>query len=89
MHDELGAHLVGEIVPGIEHGPQDAFELQGLVHCGADLLDGGKQGRQALQRVVLALHWNQHAVRCYQRIHRQHVERGRTVDQDDVERLTQ
>ena len=47
----------------------------------ADLLDGRDQRRQALERVVLALHRDQHAVGCDQRIDRQHVERRRTVDE--------
>ena len=44
-----------------------------------------QQRRQALERVVLALHRDQHAVRGDQRVDRQHVERGRAVDEDDVD----
>ena len=45
------------------------------------------QRRQPLERVVLALHRDQHAVGRDQRIDRQHVQRRRTIDEHDVELL--
>ena len=55
------------------------------IHGLADLLDRRQQRRQALERVVLALHRDEHAVRRDQRVHRQHVQRRRTIDENDVE----
>ena len=55
------------------------------IHRFADLLDGRDQRRQPFERVVLALHGNEHAVRGDQRIHGEHVQRRRAVDEDDVE----
>ena len=49
------------------------------------LLDGVEQRREPLQSVVLALHRYHDTIGGSQRIDRQHVQRGRTVDDDIVE----
>ena len=76
-------HFVGEIVPRIEHRAQDAFDLELRIHRRLDLLDGADQRRQPFERVVLALHRDQHALRRDQRVQREHVQRRRAVDEDD------
>ena len=48
------------------------------------LLDGVDQIGQALQGKVLALHRHNHAVRTAQTIEREHGERGRAIDQDEI-----
>ena len=53
------------------------------IHRGLDLLDGADQRRQPLERVVLALHRDEHALRGDQRVQREHVQRRRAVDEDD------
>ena len=85
VRDELRAHLVGEVVAGVEHGAQHALDRELRIGGHADLFHGGEQRRQPLERVILALHGNEHAVGRDQRVDGEHVERRRTVDEDDVE----
>jgi hypothetical protein len=84
MLDELRRNFVREIVSRIEHRAQNAFDLELGIRTRFDLLDRTDQCSQAFECVVLALHRNQHAVRCDERVHCQHVERRRTVDEHDI-----
>ena len=84
MLDELHRHLVRKVDARIEHRPQDAEDLECRVDRVAHLLDRVQQRRQPFERVVLALHRDQHAVCRGQGIHGQHVDRGRAVYEDEI-----
>ena len=81
---QLRRHVVREVVAGVEHGPQDAFDRQPRVDALADLLDRRHQARQPLERVILALHRDQHRVRRRQAVERQDVQGRRAIDDHDV-----
>ena len=66
--DQLRGDLVRQVVPRIEHRAQDAVDLQAWIRPGLDLLDGIDEGREPLERVVLALHGDQHAFGRHQRV---------------------
>ena len=84
MGDELGRDLIGQVVARVVHGAQDAFDAQAGVATLAYLFDGVEQRGQAFERVILALDRNQHAMRRDQGVEREHVERGRAVDDDQL-----
>src|SRR4029078_12301378 len=50
----------------------------------ADFLDRVEELGQTLERVVLALDWNDHAIACGEGIHGQQPKRGRAVDDHPV-----
>ena len=87
VRDQLRAHLVREVVAGVEHRAQHSLDRELGIGGLADLVDGVEQRREPLERVVLALHRDQHAVGGDEGVHGEHVERRRTVDEDDVEGL--
>jgi len=68
----------------IEHHPQQPNDAQVPVEVGMHALDGVGQIRQALQRVVFALHRNDHAVGAGERIEREQGKRGRTIDEHEI-----
>jgi hypothetical protein len=55
-----------------------------VVQVGVHLLDRVDQVGQAFERVVLALHRDDHAVRRAQAVQGQHRQRRRAVDQDEI-----
>ena len=55
---------------GIEGALNTELRINGRLH----LLDGAQQGRQTLERIILTLHRNQHAVSSHKRIECQYVE---------------
>ena len=87
VRDQLRAHLVREVVAGVEHRAQHSLDRELGIGGLADLVDGVEQRREPFERVVLALHRDQHAVGGDEGVHGEHVERRRTVDEDDVEGL--
>ena len=84
MLDQLRRDFVREVVPRVEHRAQDALELELRIHRALICSMVLDQRRKPFERVVLALHRDQHAVGRNQRVHREHVQRRRAVDQDDV-----
>src|SRR6267378_3380995 len=53
---DVGDDLAGQIGPLVEHGEQDAVELEVRVERGADPVERLDQFRDSLERQVLALH---------------------------------
>ena len=85
MLDQLGRHLVRQVVTRIEHGAQQTFDFEIRVDGAANLFDGLHQRGQSLKRVVLALHRHHDGVRGHQGVQGEHVERGGAIDQNHVE----
>ena len=83
--DELRRHLVGEVVARVVHGAQQPFDLQLRVQAARTCSIVCTRALKPFERVVLALHRHQHRVGGDQRVHCQHVQRRRAVDQDHVE----
>src|SRR5215475_5701646 len=67
----LVTDLERETRPPIEHREQDAHDVEIRVQSLADELDGLDQVRQALERVELALHWNEDPIRRSKSVDRQ------------------
>jgi hypothetical protein len=82
------AHLRGDIGrergPAVVHRQQHAGQAQARVEVVADEIDRREQLAQALQRVVLALDRNEHAVGRGERVDGEQSDRGRAVEQDVV-----
>ena len=89
MGGQLGRHRVGQVVAHVEHGAQQALDLQRRIEPLIDALDGIDQRAQAFQRVELALHRHDDRVRRGQRVQRQQRQCRRAVDQDEVVALAQ
>ena len=81
---QLRGDIVGQADARIVHGPQQPLDLQRRVEQLADALDAVHQVGQPLQRVVLALHGDDHAVGGGQRVDGEHRQRRRAVDEDVV-----
>src|SRR6185312_5978477 len=83
---EVAAHLAGNVAreprASVVHRQQDTGDPQARVDPGADELDALEQLRQALERVVLALHRHDQAVGGREGIDGQEPERRRAVDED-------
>ena len=77
-------HLHGQVVPQREHGEHHALDIQIRVILFADGLEGADELRQAFQRIVLALHRDQHTVAGAQAVEGEQVQTGRAVDKDEV-----
>ena len=63
MLSQLILHLGGEIGAGIIHGEHNALDSEAAVEPFGAHFDAGQKIGDTLQRVVLALHGDQHAVR--------------------------
>ena len=81
---ELVRDLLLERHARIEHDSQQADHLELAIEVGVYALDRVDQIRQTLEREVLALHGDHHAVGRAQAVERKHRQRGRAVDEDEV-----
>ena len=88
MVAQVTADLVGDVSrqlgPGVEHGQDDALDVELGVQVVADEVEGGKQLGQSFQGVVLALQRDQNGVGGRQRVDGQQPERRRAIDEDVV-----
>ena len=82
---DLGDDLLGELGPRIEHRHDDAGQAQPGVHVLLDEPDVAEQLAQPLQRVVLALDRHEELLGGGERVHGQQAERGRAVQEHEVE----
>ena len=84
---EVPTHLVRDVRrepgPAVDHRQDHAADREPRVQPRADELDRADQLRQPLERVVLGLHRDEHAVRGRQRVDGQRAEGGRAVDEDE------
>ena len=90
LEDELAevlAHLRrdvgGESRAAVDHREQHAAEHEARVEPAADEVDRARQLGEPLERVVLGLHRDEHAVGRRERVHGQRPERGRAVEEDE------
>src|SRR5438552_1539122 len=96
LTDDGAEHLVvTEILQRVEHvaredraavveGRKQTEHLEVGVEPVLHGLDDLEERGDALERVVLRLHWDDHAVRGDERVQREQPERRRTVDEDEV-----
>jgi hypothetical protein len=78
------ADLAAQVVPRVHHGEQDPFDAQRRIEIAAHAIERLEQAREPLERVVLALERDQHAVRRRQGVEGEQPERRRAVDQHEV-----
>ena len=81
---ELIAHLNLQGNARIKHHAQQTNDLEVFIQVGMHLLDGVDQVCQTFEREILALHGDDHPMRCTQAIQREHGERWRAIDQHKV-----
>src|SRR5574340_475 len=79
---EVRRHLPGEIRAVVEHGEQDAGDLQRVVERGANAVHGVHQFGNALEREELALDGHEHGIGGEQGVEREQIQRRRAVYQD-------
>src|SRR3989442_14473947 len=96
LPDDRGEHLVvAEILERVEHvaredraavvkGWKKSVDLETWVEARLDGLDDLQQSGDALERVVLRLHRDDHATCGDERVQRQQAERRRAIDEDVV-----
>ena len=84
VFQQLAGHLGREVVSGVIHGAQQPFDPERWVEEFPDLLDGVEQRGQPFQGVIFTLHGDQHGIGRDQRVHGQHIERGRAVNKDKI-----
>ncbi len=80
----LAGHLLGQVLARVDHAQHDAVDRQAGVQRLGHQADRALQVRQALERVVLALHRHQHRVGGGERVQGQQAQRRRRVDDDVV-----
>ena len=86
---EVGLHflddLAGELGTHVVHRHHDAAdgELVGRAR-GLELIDDAEDLAEALHREVFGLQRHEQVVRGTERVHREHAERGRAVDEDGL-----
>ena len=81
MAAHVRGHEVAEIVALVEHGEDDALDLETRIEMTLYALDGADEVAQSLERVELALQRHENRIRRHQRIEGQQPQRGRAVDQ--------
>ena len=81
---QLGGDVLRERVARVVHGPQQPLDLERRIEMRAHLLDGLHEIRQPLERVVLALHRDQHRVGRAKAVQREQRQRRRAVEQDEI-----
>ena len=85
MLSYFGDDLSAEFGSSIEHGHHNASDLEALVRARiSNLLDDPDYFDQALEREVLALNRNKHAASCDQRVNGENVQRGWTINKDEI-----
>ena len=84
MRLELLADLLLQGDARVVHDAQQANHGQLLVHVGAHLFDGVHQIGQAFESEILTLHRHDDAMGATQAVEREHRQRRRTVDQDEI-----
>ena len=82
--EQLLRHLLRQSITRVIHGAQQAFDFERRVQVRTHFFHGLHQIRQTFQRVIFALHRYHHGVRCGQTIHREQIQRGRTIDQHKI-----
>ncbi len=80
----LVVNLVGKAETAVVHGEQEAFDLEFRVELALDDLDGVEQFADTFKSEIFALHRDDDAVGCCQRVDGDESERRRTVDEDVV-----
>ena len=83
-HAELVEHVPRQQRPAVEERREKAQDPQVPIQLEADRVDDLDQVVEALHRVVLRLHRDDHAVGRDQAVHRQEPEIGRAIDQREV-----
>ena len=83
-HAELVEHVPRQQRPAVEKRREKAQDPQVPIQLEADRVDDLDQVVEALHRVVLRLHRDDHAVGRDQAVHRQEPEIGRAIDQREV-----
>src|ERR1700676_3800547 len=80
MLSHLIRDFVAEPISRVEHGQHQALEFETRAQRILDLVDRTEQRAEPLERVVLALHRNQHRIRRDQGIKSKNPKRGWRVD---------
>src|SRR5690242_365394 len=81
---DLLLNLLRETRPAVDHCQEKTADAEIRVESPPDQLYRVQQLRQPLERVVLGLHTNQHAVGGGERVDRERPERGRAIEEDEV-----
>ena len=81
---ELRGDVQRQRVARVVHRAQQPLDLERGIEVRAHLLHRLHEVRQAFERVVLALHRDQHAVRGAQAVQREQRQRRRAIEQDEV-----
>ncbi len=84
---QLGGNGLREVGAFVEHGEDDAFDGEGAIELDPDAVDRVEQLGDAFEGEVLGLHRDEDGVGCDQGVEREEVERGRTVENDEVEAI--
>ena len=77
-------HLVGEVVPAVEHGEQNSFDLQLRIEGLFNQADRFEKLAQPFHGIVFALERDDDGVGRRQGVDGQKAQRGRAVDEDIV-----
>ena len=81
---ELGGDVERERVARVVHRAQQALDLEPRVQVRAHFLHRLHEVGQSFERVVLALHRDQHRVRRAEAVEREQRQRRRAIEQDEV-----
>ncbi len=85
MGPDLVGHLLGQLGPAVVHGEHDGGHLEPLIEVRLDQVHVSQKLPEAFQGVVLALDGHEHLVRGSQAVDRDQPQRGRAVDEGEVE----
>ena len=88
MRANLSHNLRAQLCPAVEHRHDNAADFNLLVRARvAHLLDHAHNFHQSFEREIFALNRSQNLIRGGERIGHQNPKRGRTIQQNKIERL--
>src|SRR2546428_4872589 len=81
---QIGRHVERERVARVVHRAQQSLDFELRIQMRTHAADGLDQIGQALERVILALHRNQNAVRGAQTVEREQRQRRRAIQENEI-----
>ena len=85
---QFRCHLLRQVGAIIKHGQHHAFNRQVWIEAGTNPLHRVEQLGDSFERKIFRLHRNQHRIRRDQRIQREQIQSGRTIQYNKLIAIT-
>src|SRR5690554_6373982 len=84
MSPDFISHLIGEVIPRVEHRQQDAVNIERRVQRGAHTLNRIDELAKPLERIIFALKRDDHKIGTGELVDRQRAEGRGAVEHDEI-----